>query len=49
MLSLSIKENKMDLKELLKTKQQNLFNKQQKQKVPVLAQKPIKRATGRGR
>lgn len=42
----------MDLKELLKEKQQkNQFNKQQKQnqKVPVMAQKPMKKVTGRGR
>lgn len=41
----------MDLRELLKTKQQNQFNKQQKQnqKVPVMAQKPMKKVTGRGR
>ena len=40
----------MDLKELLKTKQQqNKFNQQQKQKVPVFAQKPMKKVTGRGR
>lgn len=40
----------MDLKELLKQKQQqNQFNKQQTQKVPVFAQKPMKKITGRGR
>lgn len=41
----------MDLKELLKNKQQQQFSKQQKQnqKVPVFSQKPMKRVTGRGR
>jgi len=41
----------MDLKELLKNKQQKQqFNQQQKQqKVPVFAQKPMKKVTGRGR
>jgi hypothetical protein len=41
----------MDLKELLKQKQQKQqFNQQTKQqKVPVLMQKPIKKVTGRGR
>ena len=43
-------EDKMNLKELLKNKQQqNQFNKQQKQKAPVFAQKPMKKVTGRGR
>jgi hypothetical protein len=47
-----VKEIIMDLKELLKQKQQqNQFNKQQKQnqKVSVMAQKPMKKVTGRGR
>jgi len=41
----------MDMKELLKNKQQKQFNnqQQQKQKAPVLLQKPIKKVTGRGR
>ena len=42
----------MDLKELLKQKQQKQqFNNQQtkQQKVPVLMQKPVKKVTGRGR
>jgi hypothetical protein len=41
----------MDLKELLKNKQQKQqFNQQSKQtKVPVFAQKPMKKVTGRGR
>jgi len=40
----------MDLKELLKAKQQKQqFNQQTKQKVPGFAQKPIKKVTGRGR
>ena len=41
----------MDLKELLKNKQQKQqFNQQQKQaKVPAFAQKPMKKVTGRGR
>ena len=41
----------MDLKELLKQKQQKQqFNQQSKQtKVPVLMQKPMKKVTGRGR
>jgi hypothetical protein len=41
----------MDIKEILKAKQQKQqFNQQQKQqKVPVLMQKPIKKVTGRGR
>jgi hypothetical protein len=41
----------MDLKELLKQKQQKQqFNQQTKQKkVPVLMQKPMKKVTGRGR
>jgi hypothetical protein len=44
------KEIIMDLKELLKQKQQkNKFNQQQTQKVPVMAQKPMKKVTGRGR
>jgi hypothetical protein len=44
-------ENRMDLKELLKQKQQKQqFNQQTKQqKVPVLMQKPVKKVTGRGR
>lgn len=45
-------EDRMDLKELLKVKQQkNQFNSQQKQnqKAPVMAQKPMKKVTGRGR
>ena len=41
---------KMDIKEILKNKQQKQqFNQQQKQKVPVFAQKPMKKVTGRGR
>jgi hypothetical protein len=45
----------MDLKELLKAKQQKQqFNQQTKQqtkqqKVPILMQKPTKKVTGRGR
>ena len=41
----------MDLKEILKQKTQQNFklNKQQNQKVPMLAQKPMKKITGRGR
>lgn len=41
----------MDLKEILKQKQQQTLklNKNQNQKVPVMSQKPMKKVTGRGR